>query len=191
MTMDRGFIRASNNDLQVKNLAEGFADIIDAQSAGALASLGLTSSVAELNILTGVTATAAQLNKLAGATPVVAEINTLTNLPASVTTTATPATGTCGVQFVFKDSAGVAITHAISGQAYFSNSTGLAIAHATSAAVLTNGAWVDLVAGYTGMFVTTAAGLLGVTVTGGAAGYYLSFQLPNGKIITSSVLTVN
>lgn len=141
--------------------------------------------------ITGVTASAAELNKLQGATAVTAEFNTLTNLPASITTTATPATGTCGVQFVFKDSAGVAITHAISGEAYFSTVTGLAFAPATSAAVLTNGAWLDDVAGTTAKFITTAAGLLGVTVTAAMGSYYLSFQLPNGKILTSSILTVN
>ena len=139
---------------------------------------GLVDDIAAAVTVPGVTATAAELSANAG-------------LPASITTTATPATGTCGVQFVFKDSAGAALAHAITGSAYFSNSTGLAFAPATSAAVLTNGAWRDDTAGYTGNFITDTTGKLGVTVTGGAATYYLSFQLPNGKIITSTALTVN
>ncbi len=109
----------------------------------------------------------------------------------SIATTATPATGTCAAQFVFKDLDGNALTAPITGSAYFSNSTGLAYASVTSAAVLTNGAWRDTVAGYIGRFITTAAGLLGVTVTAAAGTYYLSFELPNGKIITSTALTVN
>ena len=130
-------------------------------------------------------------DSIANVTASATEINTLTDAPASMTTTATPATGTCGVQFVFKNAAGSAIGHAIAGEAYFSGSTGLAIAAATSAATLSHGDWLDIVAGKTGHFVTTAAGLLGVTVTAGAGSYYLSFQLPDGKILTSSVLTVN
>lgn len=141
--------------------------------------------------VSGVTSSNTELNKLTGATAVTAEFNTLTGLPATVTTTATPATGTCGVQFVFKDSAGAAITHAIAGHAYFSTSNGLAFANVTSAVVLVNGGWHDGVAGYTGSFISTAAGLLGVTLTAGTGTYYLSFQLPNGKIITSTALGVN
>lgn len=161
MTIDRNFIRAANIDLSVKRAFEVMSDALDTAV-----------------VVSGVTA-------------VSDEINTLTGLPASMTTTATPASGTVGVQFVFKDSAAVALTHAIAGQAYFSNSTGLAIAAVTSAAVLTNGAWRDTSAGYTGLFVTDATGKLGVTVTAAAGSYYLTFVLPNGKLLTSSVLTVN
>lgn len=61
---------------------------------------------------------------------------------ASVTTTATPAVGSCGVQFVFKDAAGNALTSPVAGTFYVSEvATGLEIDTAdTSVAVLTNGA---------------------------------------------------
>jgi hypothetical protein len=161
MTIDRGFSRNANIDPTMKRVLEGVADAID----GAVT-------------VPAVTATATELNSFASQV-------------ASVTTTATPATGTCGVQFVFKDAAGVTLAVAHAGDAYFSNSTGLAIAAVTSGAVLTNGAWTDTVAGKTARFVTSAAGLLGVTVTASTGSYYISFVLPSGKIITSSVLGVN
>lgn len=109
----------------------------------------------------------------------------------TVATTATPATGTCACQFVFKDANGVALAHAVSGLLYYSNSTGLAIGAATSAAVLTNGALTELVAGKVDHFVTTATGLLGITVTAPTGTYYATFVLPSGRIITSSALGVN
>lgn len=127
----------------------------------------------------------------AAVTATSAEINSLTNLPATVTTTGVAATGTNAVQFAFKDSAGAALNHAISGRAYFSTVDGLAIAAVTGAVVLTNGVWSDDTVGTSGHFITTATGLLGLTVTAPTGSYYLSFVLPNGKIITSTVLTVN
>ena len=57
----------------------------------------------------------------------------------TVTTVATPATGTCAVQFQFKDPTTSAnLTSPISGLCYSSTSTGLAINAITSAATLTN-----------------------------------------------------
>lgn len=161
MTIDRKFITGANVSLDHKAALHSIVDAIDS-----------------VVTVPNTTATAT-------------EINSLTGQAASATTAATPASGTCGVQFVFKDAAGVALAHAVSGQAYFSNSTGLAIAAATSAAVLTNGMWLDVVAGKTAIFTTDATGKLGVTVTGAAATYYISFVLPDGKIITSSALVVN
>ena len=121
-----------------------------------------------------------------------AEINNATGEPASITTTATPASGTNTVQFVFKDAQGVQLTRAWAGIMYLSSSTGLAISSPqTSFAVATNGAVAQLVAGQSALVVTTATGLLGVTLTAASAGYYVSFILPTGKIVTSSVLTVN
>lgn len=115
----------------------------------------------------------------------------ISNLPTQITTSTTPASGTCACQFVFKNTAGAAIASPFASQLYFSNSTGLAIANVTSAAVLTNGALAELKIGYVDFFVTTAAGLLGVTVTAGAGTYYISFILPNGAIVTSSAIVVN
>jgi hypothetical protein len=120
-----------------------------------------------------------------------AEVSSLTNQPASVTTATTPGTGTCAVQFTFKDAQGVALNHAVAGGAYFSNSAGTAFAAATSGATLTNGAWNESKAGALAQYITTAAGLLGVTVTAAAGTYYISFELPNGKIVTSSAIVCN
>ena len=139
-----------------------------------------------------VTATAAELNKLSGATVTTTEINTLASEAASVTMATTPASGTCAVQLTFKDAAGVALAHAVSGLLYWSAVDGLSIANPTSAAVLTNGALTELVAGKVDHFITTAAGLLGITVTKAGGGtYYASIVLPNGKIITTGAIVVN
>ncbi len=176
MSVDRSTVRAAIVGEDTKHALETIMDQIDA--AVAIGGVGITATAAEVNILHSSTATTL-------------ELSSLHDEPASVTTTATPATGTCGVQFVFKNAAGVTLSHAIAGRALFTGSTGLAFAAATSAAVLTNGAWHDSVAGYSADFVTTAAGLLGVTVTAGTGSYYITFILPNGKLLTSSVLGVN
>jgi hypothetical protein len=111
---------------------------------------------------------------------------------ASVTTTATPATGSCGVQFVFKDAAGVAIATPIAGICYQSTIDGLTQSNAiTSIAVLTNGSYTSLVTGKIGTFTTTAAGLLGLTLTASAGTYYITFVMPSGALLTSSALVVN
>lgn len=125
-----------------------------------------------------VTATAAELNKSTGA-------------PASVTTTATPATGTCGVQFVFKDAAGVAITRAFSGIAYISTNVGAHTTAASGIAALTNGSLSELVTGKVIAFTTKSDGTFGITLTNSAGSYYLTFVLPQGIIAVSDVLTVN
>jgi len=140
---------------------------------------------------TAVTATAAQLNNIPPTTSVTAELNTLTGLPAAVTMTATPATGTCAVQLTFKDSTGAALGHVVSGYLYFSNSAGTAVAAATSAATLTNGAIQELVTGKADLFITSAAGLLGFTVTAGTGTYYASIVLPNGRVVTTGAIVVN
>jgi hypothetical protein len=71
-----------------------------------------------------------------------------TPLMGSVTTAATPASGSCGVQFVFYDKDGVQITEPLSGLLYLStDATGLTQDLAgTSIAVLTNGALTNLIA---------------------------------------------
>ena len=160
---------------EVKVLSGGAVTV---DSGGTLTVAGVTVDSSTL-AMTGLTATAAELNKNAG-------------MPASMTTTATPATGTCGVQFVFKNAAGSAISRATSGLCYVSSSTGLAFGSAiTSLAVLTNGGLATLVTGSVAMFTTDATGKLGVTLTASPGSYYLTFVLPNGSIITSSVLGVN
>lgn len=113
------------------------------------------------------------------------------NFAASVSMTSTPATGTCACQFTFKNAAGAAIASPFASQLYFSNVGGTAIAAVTSAAVLTNGILSELKIGNVDLFVTTAAGLLGITVTAATGTYYISFILPNGTIVTSPAIVVN
>ena len=116
----------------------------------------------------------------------------LKGIPSSVATTATPDTGSCGVQFVFKDNQGRVITTPSTMLCYLSASTGLTHATAVSSlAVLTNGALTQLVTGQHAIVTTTAAGLLGVTLTGTAGTRYLVFVLPNGKLLTSGALVIN
>lgn len=112
---------------------------------------------------------------------------------ASVTTTATPASGSCGVQFVFKDINGNALTSPVSGILYLSEVlTGLTHNLAdTSLAVLTNGALTNIGGAGPSLFTTTAAGLLGVTITAAADDYYVVFVTPNGSLLISDVCTVN
>lgn len=129
-------------------------------------------------------------------TSTAAEINLLDGAPASVTTTATPATGSCGVQFVFKMADGTtSITEPYSGIGYISDAAnGLASKTvATSVAVLTNGRLSEIAESGHNVFnfTTTAAGLLGLTITATAGAYYVIFVGPTGKLIASTVCTVN
>ena len=126
-----------------------------------------------------------------GLTAVAAELNSLTGLPASVSMTTTPASGTCAVQLTFKDSTGTAITHAITGIGYSSAVDGLSVVAVTSFATLTNGAIDPITTTKDFRFITKADGTLGCTLTASAGTYYLSFQLPNGKIITTGAIVVN
>jgi len=61
----------------------------------------------------------------------------------------------------------------------------------TSLAVLTNGSIEAVVATKIYHYVTTAAGLLGVTITTGAGSYYPVFVMPNGSLEIGTVCTVN
>lgn len=111
----------------------------------------------------------------------------------SVTTTATPASGSCGVQFVFKDINGAALTAPVSGLLYLSEvSTGLTSDLAdTTLAKLTNGALVNIGGAGPSLFVTTAAGLLGLTITAAADDYYVVFVKADGTLLISDVCTVS
>jgi len=112
---------------------------------------------------------------------------------ASVETTATPASGSCGVQFVFKDASGNALTAPVSGLLYLSEvATGLTHDLAdTTLAVLTNGAVTNIGGAGPSLFTTTAAGLLGLTITASADDYYIIFVKPDGSLLISDVCTVN
>ncbi len=111
--------------------------------------------------------------------------------PASITTATTPASGTCAVQFAFKDVDGVALPNPISGIGYGSGADGLSVVAVTSHATLINGVIDPLVATKSFHFITDATGQLGVTVTAQAGTYYITFQMPNGKLLTSSAIVVN
>jgi hypothetical protein len=93
---------------------------------------------------------------LVTATP--AEINAVDGAPLSMSTSATPASGACAVQLVFKDAAGVAMAVPVSGLLYLSEAAnGLAHHLAdTSLAVLTNGALTNLGSAGPSLFTTTA-----------------------------------
>ena len=110
---------------------------------------------------------------------------------ASMTTTTTPASGTCAVQFVFKDANGTVLAAPVAGTFYLPEvATGLEIDIAdTSVAVLTNGAVTLMDTGVASyyQFVTTAAGLLGVTITATADDYYIVFIKPDGTLLISDV----
>jgi len=111
---------------------------------------------------------------------------------ASFTTATTPASGSCAVQFVFKDAAGATIATPISGLCYQSTIDGLTQSVGiTGIAVLTNGSYTSLVAGKIGIFTTTAAGLLGLTLTASAGTYYVTFVMPSGALLISSAIVSN
>ncbi len=111
----------------------------------------------------------------------------------SVTTTAVPASGSCAVQFVFKDASGNALTAPVSGLLYLSeDAAGLGQVLAdTTLAVLTNGALTNLGSAGPSLFTTTAAGLLGMTITAAADDYYVVFVKPDGSLLISTVCTSN
>ena len=120
------------------------------------------------------------------------EWDSVVGQPAIVTMTTTPASGTCAVQLTVKDASGIALTHAVTGFGHMGTaSTGLTSAAVTSVATLTNGEILTVVTGRLFHFITTAAGLLGVTVTASAGSYYLTLQMPNGKLVTTGAIVVN
>ena len=141
-----------------------------------------TTDVRELSINgTTVTSTAAELNAMDNAAIV------------SMTTATTPASGSCAVQLVFKDAAGVTVAVPVSGLIYVSEvATGLSDDPVDGLAVLTNGSISNLVSHGTSHFISTAAGLLGVTIThAGADSFWLVVVLPNGKLLISDECVVN
>lgn len=111
---------------------------------------------------------------------------------ASVATSATPASGSCAVQFIFKDAYGAPVTEPITGICYIAtDANGLDHKIAdTSFAVLTNGALTNIAGAGPSLFTSTAAGLLGVTITAVADDYWVVFILSTGTLI-STVCTVN
>lgn len=131
---------------------------------------------------------------LDGLPPVLRKLRAaLSSLIWTVTTSATPASGSCAVQFVFSDEKGMPLTSPVSGLCYLSEvATGLTHDLAdTSLAVLTNGALTNVGGAGPSLFTTTATGLLGMTITAAADDYYVVFVQPNGELLISDVCTVN
>jgi hypothetical protein len=154
----------------------------------------VTSSAAELNIMDGVTATATDLNNWANLDASPAELNLLQNMWDQFTTTFVDGTdGTGTVQLVFKDAAGVTMASPIAGTMWIADAAdGTAKSTITSLVELTNG---EIEISNTGAptfydYITSAAGLLGFTLTAGAADYYCAIIHPTGKIVTSAVLAI-
>ena len=117
-----------------------------------------------------------------------AEINAIPcGAVASMTTSATKASGTCAVQLVFKDAAGVTMAVPTAGMLYISEvATGLSNDPVDGLAVLTNGALDELVTGGASIYTTSAAGLLGLTIThSGADLFWVVVVLPSGKLLIS------
>ena len=112
---------------------------------------------------------------------------------ASITTATTPASGSCAVQFVFKDASGNAVTEPVAGMMYLSEvATGLTHDLAnTTLDVLTNGALTNIGGAGPSLFTTTAAGLLSMTITAAADDYWVVFVKPDGSLLISDVCVVN
>lgn len=137
----------------------------------------------------------AQNNKVSEIAATGAELSRVDNIWNSVTTTWVDGTSGSGTaQFVFKDVGGVQMASAVSGVFYMSElATGLtADALDNSLARLTNG-YITLVD--TGVlkywtFVTSATGLLGLTVTSNADSYWCCFVHPTGKLVIGDEMTI-
>ena len=111
---------------------------------------------------------------------------------ASMTNTATAKASTCDVQLIFKDADGVTMAVPTSGLLYISEADD-GLDHGsvqTGLVALTNGVLTNLVANDVSHFTTTAAGLLGLTITGAADSYWIVIVLPNGKLMISGECTI-
>jgi len=156
------------------------------------AGTAIVSTHAEINQLAGATFTASDLNKLAAVTSTATDLNVLNAAVANVTLVATPASGTCGIQFTFKSALGNPTGTPTAGLLYFATTnTGLIRKTFTSAAVLTNGSIETVVTSKLIHYVTTSGGLLGITLTATAGDYYPVFVMPNGSLEIGTVCTVN
>lgn len=120
-----------------------------------------------------------------------ADAATLADVITGVSQVSTPGTGTNTTQFVFKNSAGVAISSVRVMEGYMSDINGAPVTAITSWAAATNGYVDPLVTGKIHNLITTPAGLLGILFTGTATTRYCTFALPNGKLLISSALVFN
>ena len=149
---------------------------------------------AQSNKMTRITASADELNKLDGLTATQAELNLNDNVWASITTATTPAAGSCAIALVFKDAAGVTMATPVAGTFYISDlATGLEVDVLDTGAAASVGALTIVDTGITAYynFITTAAGLLTVTITSGADSHWLCFVHPTGKLVISGECVIN
>lgn len=145
----------------------------------------------QLDLMSQITATASEINQLDGSY----NIDSVSAMWDSVSTVTVDGTdGTATVQFVFKDAAGVTMAVPIAGQFYISEvATGLTVdALDNSLAVLTNGVITLTDTGILKYwnYVSSAAGLLGLTVTSNADSYWVVFVHPTGKLVISDEITI-
>ena len=111
----------------------------------------------------------------------------------SMTTATVPASGSCAVQLVLKDQDSSTLTSPLSGLLYLSE-VGTGLTHDladTTLAVLTNGALTNIGGAGPSLFTTTAAGLLGVTITAATDSYWLVLVQPDGTMLISDECVVN
>ena len=134
--------------------------------------------------------------KIAGTlvTSTAAELNAMDNAAiVSMTTTEVGNSDKVDVQLVFKDAAGVTLAEPVSGLLYISKiATGVTMDAAdNSIAVLTNGVLTNIITHSLSHFVSTAGGLLGLTITSNADSYWVVIVLPNGKLLISDECIVD
>jgi hypothetical protein len=178
-------------DLAVKCFGAGAPTNSKAGYAIGAEYTNITTGAKYVNTGTGASSTWTAAGTIIGLTALAAELNMMVDTPATVTMATTPATGSCAVQLTFKNTAGAAISHVFSGMAYSSAVDGLSVVAVTSFATLTNGAVDPIITTKNFHFITSAAGLLGITLTASPGTYYLTFQLPNGALLTTGAIVVN
>lgn len=120
-----------------------------------------------------------------------ADLATLYDAIMTVDQVSTPASGTNGTQFTFKNAKGEAISTIRSLEAWISDANGAPVTAITSFAALTNGNVDVIVVGKIYNVQCTAAGLLGITFTGSAATRYVTFRLPSGRLLVSGAIVIN
>lgn len=120
-----------------------------------------------------------------------AALATTLQITSVTTVSTTPASGSCAAQFQLKTFGGANIAYIAPISFYVSDASGNIASAVSSVATLTNGVTVEVVNGQIMLGTSTAAGLLGITLTGTAATYHVTFVLPNGTKVISSALVVN
>lgn len=142
-----------------------------------------TDVTAKMVVLNGVTATAAELNHCDGKATQVSFV------------IGTEGSNARAVQMTFKDANGVAIAYPAVHKIYLSDAaTGIGITAdvlTTTFAIATNGSILNVadVTGKMGTFQTSAAGLLGLTLTQTATkNYYLVVILGDGSLAVSTII---